>query len=106
MLCSAASVRRGGAERSGGRGPEVHGARARDQVGGTPILVITRKVGERICIADDIVVEVLDIVGSTVRIGIEAPTEIRIFRQELWLEIQAENKAASETTVEDLPPKS
>jgi carbon storage regulator len=70
------------------------------------MLVITRKIGERVCIGDDIVVEVLDIVGSTVRIGIEAPTEIRIFRQELWLEIQAENKAASETTVEDLPPKS
>jgi carbon storage regulator len=61
-------------------------------------------VGERICINDDIVVEVLEIVGSTVRIGIEAPPEIRIFRQELWLEIQAENKAASEASVADLPP--
>jgi carbon storage regulator len=49
---------------------------------------------------------VLDIVGSTVRIGIEAPAEIRIFRHELWLEIQAENKAASETSIEDLPPGS
>ena len=46
----------------------------------------------------------LDIVGSNVRIGIEAPPEIRIFRQELWLEIQAENKAASESSVDDLPP--
>jgi carbon storage regulator len=61
-------------------------------------------VGERICIADDIVVEVLDIVGSNVRIGIEAPPEIRIFRHELWLEIQAENKAAAEASVADLPP--
>jgi carbon storage regulator len=61
-------------------------------------------VGERICIGDDVVVEVLDIVGSTVRIGIEAPSEIRIFRHELWLEIQAENKAASEASVVDLPP--
>ena len=69
------------------------------------ILVITRKVGERICIADDIVVEVLDIVGSNVRIGIEAPSEIRIFRHELWLEIQAENRAASEASVKDLPPR-
>ena len=61
-------------------------------------------MGERICIADDIVVEVLDIVGSNVRIGIEAPSEIRIFRHELWLEIQAENKAASEASIADLPP--
>ena len=70
------------------------------------MLVITRKVGERICIADDIVVEVLDIVGSNVRIGIEAPSEIRIFRHELWLEIQAENKAASEASGTEIPPVS
>ena len=42
--------------------------------------------------------------GSNVRIGIEAPAEIRIFRHELWLEIQAENKAASEASVSDIPP--
>jgi len=47
---------------------------------------------------------VLDIAGSNVRIGIEAPSEIRIFRHELWLEIQAENRAASESSVDDLPP--
>jgi carbon storage regulator len=46
---------------------------------------------------------VLDIVGSNVRIGIEAPPEIRIFRHELWLEIQAENKAAAEASISDLP---
>ena len=61
-------------------------------------------MGERICIADDIVVEVLDIVGSNVRIGIEAPPEIRIFRHELWLEIQAENETATEACVTDPPP--
>ncbi len=73
---------------------------------GRPILVIRRKVGERICIADDIVVEVLEIVGSNVRIGIEAPSEIRIFRHELRIEIQAENKAAAEASIADLsPPK-
>jgi len=60
------------------------------------MLVITRKVGERICIADDIFVEVLEVAGSSVRIGIEAPAEIRIFRHELWLEIQADNRAASD----------
>jgi carbon storage regulator len=47
---------------------------------------------------------VLDIVGSNVRIGIEAPSDVRIFRHELWLEIQAENQAASEASVEDIPP--
>jgi carbon storage regulator len=68
------------------------------------MLVITRKVGERICIADDIFVEVLEIAGSSVRIGIEAPAEIRIFRHELRLEIQAENRAASESNGTQIPP--
>jgi carbon storage regulator len=67
------------------------------------MLVITRKIGERVCIGDDIVVEVLDIVGSTVRIGIEAPGSVPIFRHEIWLEVQAENRAAAEASVDDLP---
>ena len=46
----------------------------------------------------------LEIAGSNVRIGIEAPAEIRIFRHELWLEIQAENKAASESSGTEIPP--
>ncbi len=67
------------------------------------MLVITRKAGERICLGDDITVEVLDIVGSTVRIGIEAPQSVPIFRHEVWLEVKAENRAAAEAGVEDLP---
>jgi carbon storage regulator len=67
------------------------------------MLVITRKTGERVCIGDDITVEVLDISGSTVRIGIEAPASIPIFRHEIWLEVQAENRAAAGASVDDLP---
>jgi carbon storage regulator len=67
------------------------------------MLVITRKIGERVCIGDDIVVEVLDIVGSTVRIGIEAPASVPIFRHEIWLEVKAENQAAAEASIDDLP---
>lgn len=67
------------------------------------MLVITRKIGERVCIGDDITVEVLDVVGSTVRIGIEAPAAVPIFRHEIWLEVKAENRAAAEASVEDLP---
>jgi len=67
------------------------------------MLVITRKPGERVRIGDDISVEVLDVVGSTVRIGIEAPASVPIFRHELWVEIQAENRAAADASVDDLP---
>jgi carbon storage regulator len=47
------------------------------------MLVLTRKVGERIVIDNDIVVEVLEVVGSRVRIGIQAPSGVTILRQEL-----------------------
>jgi carbon storage regulator len=47
------------------------------------MLVLTRKVGERIVIDDNIVVEVLQVVGNRVRLGIQAPAGVTILRQEL-----------------------
>ena len=47
------------------------------------MLVLTRKAGERIVIDDSIVVEVLEIQGNRVRIGIQAPSGVTILRQEL-----------------------
>jgi len=47
------------------------------------MLVLTRKLGERVVIDDRIVIEVLDIKGSRVRLGIEAPPGVSILREEL-----------------------
>lgn len=47
------------------------------------MLVLTRKAGERIVIADDVVVEVLEVQGNRVRIGIQAPHGVTILREEL-----------------------
>lgn len=47
------------------------------------MLVLTRKAGERIVIADNIIVEVLEVQGNRVRIGIQAPQGVTILRQEL-----------------------
>jgi carbon storage regulator len=47
------------------------------------MLVLTRKAGERIIIDDSIVVEVLEVQGNRVRIGIQAPSGVTILRQEL-----------------------
>jgi carbon storage regulator len=69
------------------------------------VLVITRKIGERICLGDDVTVTVLDIVGSSVRLGIEAPKEVPIYRHEIWVAIQEENRAAAQTSVQDIPTK-
>ena len=58
------------------------------------MLVLTRKSNQSIMIGDDIEVSVLSIMGEKVRIGIQAPRDIPVFRREVYLEIQQENVAA------------
>lgn len=60
------------------------------------MLVLTRKKDQTIVINDDIEITVLDIQGDQVRIGINAPRSVSIHRKEVYLEIQQENKKASE----------
>ncbi|MGN6378757.1 MAG: carbon storage regulator CsrA [Gaiellales bacterium] len=67
------------------------------------MLVITRRSGERVCLGDDVTVTVLEISGSTVRLGIEAPAEVPIYRHEIWLAVKQENQAAAESPVTRLP---
>lgn len=59
------------------------------------MLIITRRPGERIVLGDDIVVTVMEISGQTARIGIEAPKEMPVYREEIWEAIKAENQAAA-----------
>ena len=53
------------------------------------MLVLTRKVGERIHIGEGIVVTVVRIQGDKVRIGVEAPTDVAIHREEVYRRVQA-----------------
>jgi len=57
------------------------------------VLVLTRKSNQSIMIGDDIEVSVLAIMGEKVRIGIQAPREVPVFRKEVYLEIQQEDAA-------------
>ncbi|MFH1251231.1 MAG: carbon storage regulator CsrA [bacterium] len=66
------------------------------------MLVITRKSGERITIGDDIVVTVLEVKGSLVKLGVEAPKCISIHRQEIYDRIRKQNLEASEIDASDL----
>jgi carbon storage regulator len=59
------------------------------------MLRITRRAGERVIVGGDVVIEVLEVRGSTVRLGIEAPRSVSIYREELWLEVKRENEAAA-----------
>jgi len=58
------------------------------------MLNITRRRGERIVVGDDIFVSVIEVSGQIVRLGIDAPRSVRVYREELWLEIKAQNEAA------------
>ncbi len=62
------------------------------------MLVLTRKPGERIVIGDNIVVTVVEVKGDNIRIGIDAPREVKVYRGEIYEAIVAENKEAALTT--------
>lgn len=59
------------------------------------MLVLSRHRDESIMIGDDIVLTIVDIRGDKVRLGIEAPTDIPIHRQEVYEAIQRENRKAT-----------
>ena len=58
------------------------------------MLVLTRKANESIMIGDNIEVSVLSVLGEKVRLGIQAPREVPVFRKEVYLEIQDEQRDA------------
>ncbi len=66
------------------------------------MLRITRRAGERVIVGGDIVVEILEVRGGTVRLGIDAPRSVSIYREEIWIEVKRENEAAAHAP-EDLP---
>ena len=67
------------------------------------MLNITRRRGERIVLGDDVFVSVLEVSGQTVRLGIEAPRSVRVYREEIWLEVKRENEAAAHAASASLP---
>jgi carbon storage regulator len=66
------------------------------------MLVLTRKSNQSIMIGDDIEVSVLAIMGEKVRIGIQAPRDIPVFRKEVYLEIQQERVGAPKGAREEV----
>ena len=62
------------------------------------VLVVSRKIGERILIGDKIAITVVKVSGGAVRIGIEAPAELAVMREELAIEIEEAEKAALDET--------
>jgi carbon storage regulator len=69
------------------------------------MLILTRKLGEIIAIGDDIKITLIDIKGKSIRLGIEAPANVTVHRQEIYLAIKEQNLKAAELNnlvIEDL----
>ncbi|MDR3114150.1 MAG: carbon storage regulator CsrA [Treponema sp.] len=62
------------------------------------MLILSRKINEKIMIGEDISISIIEIQGEHIRIGVDAPKSVKVFRQEVFDSIKSENKAAAEST--------
>lgn len=67
------------------------------------MLILSRKIDQKIIIGENIEITIIDVKGDQVKIGIEAPKNLKVFRQEVYQEILKENEAARITGQPILP---
>ncbi len=66
------------------------------------MLVLTRRLNQSIKIGDDIEITVIEVRGDQVRLGVSAPRDVSVHRKEVYLQIQQENRAASQSSAEEV----
>lgn len=69
------------------------------------MLILSRKMNQKILVGDNIEITIIEIKGDQVKIGINAPREVKVFREEVYTEIQQENKAAIVSDSKPVLPK-
>ena len=66
------------------------------------MLVLSRKINQSIVIGDNIEIMLVDIRGDQIKLGINAPKTVKIFRKEVYEEVKSQNLEASQSTIEEL----
>ena len=66
------------------------------------MLILTRKIGEAIAVGDDVRIQIIDIKGKQVRLGIQAPSDTSVHREEVYQRIQEQNRQAAGLNPADL----
>jgi carbon storage regulator len=56
------------------------------------MLILTRRIGEKLIIGENVTVSILAVKGNQIRVGIDAPLEVKVYREEIYQKIQAESK--------------
>lgn len=69
------------------------------------MLILSRKTNQKIVIGENIEITIIDVKGDQVKVGIEAPRELKVFRREVYEEIQKENLAAQQIAEKPVLPK-
>jgi carbon storage regulator len=59
------------------------------------VLILSRRIGETICIGNDVTVTILGVKGRQVRVGVNAPKEVAVHREEIFERVKAEEAAAA-----------
>jgi carbon storage regulator len=64
------------------------------------MLVLTRRAGESVMIGNDVIITVLEARGDVIRLGIQAPRDVQVHREEVYRELKAANREAASPTAE------
>lgn len=67
------------------------------------MLIITRRAGQKVMLGDDVAIHVMEIAGNNVRLGIDAPKEMPVYREEIWVAVKQENESAAKGESERMP---
>jgi carbon storage regulator len=66
------------------------------------MLILARRIGESIMVGDQVEISVVDIKGDQVKLGIKAPSQVKVYRREVYAAIQEENRAAAAASPQTL----